>query len=294
LGSPIRLIGENVDTPMAYDEFGVPLVGAVQNVSQPFGFTGYTTEDVTGFYYAQARVYSPNNSRFISEDTHWNPGNMIFGDEPYNRVIPSISAIRQGMNLYSYCMGNPLLYIDRDGCAAQEYGSWGYNPHTNPWDNGFTSSFATDYGRPLPVMNRALPPTGEPNTTGELLNPDGSVKQERVYGPDGRPIRDRDYNHGGEGHTFPHDHEWDWSRNPPRQPGVPVPNPNDATQKTDWGQIALGGGLVLLGGLGYAASTLGLLFTKGASGFGYKPSNAAIAVGLALIFAHSVNTECPE
>jgi len=48
---------------------------------------------------------------------------------------------------------------------------------------------------------------GKPNSKGTLYNPDGSVKQERWYGPDGFPVLDRDYNHGGN-HKFPHDHEW--------------------------------------------------------------------------------------
>ena len=52
---------------------------------------------------------------------------------------------------------------------------------------------------------------GEPNSTKTLNNPDGSVKQERVYGPDGRALKDTDYNHGGVGHTFPYEHDWDWS-----------------------------------------------------------------------------------
>lgn len=27
--------------------------------------------------------------------------------------------------------------------------------------------------------------------------------------PDGKPVRDKDYNHGGVGHEFPHEHEKD-------------------------------------------------------------------------------------
>jgi hypothetical protein len=33
-------------------------------------------------YYLRARYYEPGTGRFLSEDTHWNTGNMIYGDDP--------------------------------------------------------------------------------------------------------------------------------------------------------------------------------------------------------------------
>jgi hypothetical protein len=59
---------------------------------------------------------------------------------------------------------------------------------------------------------------GEPNSSQDLLNPDGSVKRRRYYDADGKALEDIDYNHSDDGtHDFPHRHEWDWSKNPPRQ-----------------------------------------------------------------------------
>ena len=64
----------------------------------------------------------------------------------------------------------------------------------------------------------SLPAKGDPNSSADLLNPDGSIKQRRYYGPDGKAQQDIDYNHSDDGtHEFPHIHEWDWSKNPPRQ-----------------------------------------------------------------------------
>ena len=61
---------------------------------------------------------------------------------------------------------------------------------------------------------------GEPNSSVDLLNPDGSVKQRRYYGPDGRAVEDIDYNHSDDGtHEFPYRHQWDWNKRPPRQKG---------------------------------------------------------------------------
>ena len=77
---------------LAYDEFGVPLVGAGTNINQPFGFTGYQTDDMSGLYYAQARYYAPELGRFSAEDI-----------------------IHSGLNWYLYCYGNPLAFVDLNG-----------------------------------------------------------------------------------------------------------------------------------------------------------------------------------
>jgi len=72
---------------------------------------------------------------------------------------------------------------------------------------------------PPSVVENSLPKTGEPGSTGYEYNKDGSVKKKREYGPDGRALRDTDYNHPGDKHKFPHVHDWDWSKIPLRQPG---------------------------------------------------------------------------
>nr|WP_223260260.1 pre-toxin TG domain-containing protein [Priestia megaterium] len=69
------------------------------------------------------------------------------------------------------------------------------------------------------VKNKTnLPGKGEPNSSADLLNPDGTVKQRRYYDESGRAKEDIDFNHSDDGtHTFPHRHKWDWSKKPPRQ-----------------------------------------------------------------------------
>ncbi|WP_228464381.1 hypothetical protein [Listeria seeligeri] len=70
------------------------------------------------------------------------------------------------------------------------------------------------------VKNKnSLPGKREPNSSADLLNPDGSVKQRRYYDEKGRAKEDIDFNHSDDGtHEFPHRHEWDWDSKPPRKP----------------------------------------------------------------------------
>jgi len=115
LNSPVRLFGKNQEAALGYDEFGMPLVKA--GINQPFGFIGYQTDE-NGLQYAQARYYSSSLGRFFSEDTHWHPGNMIFGDGHLSDIhvnMPNNHAIIQSSNLNNYCGGNPINRIDISG-----------------------------------------------------------------------------------------------------------------------------------------------------------------------------------
>lgn len=98
-----------------------------------------------------------------------------------------------------------------------------YNKKIKKCDNKNNSISAELIGKTNNVVQaNSLPKKGEPNSKETIYNPDGSVKQEREYGQDGQPVKDTDYNHGGVGHKFPHEHEW---KDGVRQPGVPIPTP---------------------------------------------------------------------
>jgi len=58
----------------------------------------------------------------LSSDPHWNPSNMVYGDDPLQlneyTYAPNVYAIRQSGNLYAYCMNNPLMFVDPTGNNA--------------------------------------------------------------------------------------------------------------------------------------------------------------------------------
>ena len=59
--------------------------------------------------------------------------------------------------------------------------------------------------------NYGLPSKGEPNSSTDLKDSDGTLKQRRYYGPDGKAQEDIDYKPSGDKHKFPHRHIWRWN-----------------------------------------------------------------------------------
>jgi RHS repeat-associated protein len=68
-------------------------------------FTGQRLDN-TGLYYHNARYYDPGIGRFISADT----------------IVPN-PANPQCLNRYSYCLNNPLKYVDPSGHEGEEWES---------------------------------------------------------------------------------------------------------------------------------------------------------------------------
>lgn len=109
LGSPLRVLSDTgFGDSYRYDEFGrnIYIVEqeesrkrySKQGESQPFGYTGYRYDEVSGTYFAQAREYRPETGRFTAED-----------------LIKGNSAYPETLNLYGYCRDNPVKYVDLNG-----------------------------------------------------------------------------------------------------------------------------------------------------------------------------------
>lgn len=105
LGSPMRLVDDDgmICDTYAYDEFGIGIgnIKELNHMIQPFGFTGYQMDEVSGMYFAQARRYDAQAGRFISEDK-----------------VNGIIAVPYSLNMYTYCWNNPMMLVDLDGRFA--------------------------------------------------------------------------------------------------------------------------------------------------------------------------------
>ena len=126
-GDVVQLTDKNgaVTKEYLYDAFGNER-SPDANDANPFRYCGEYFDAEIGDIYLRARYYRPVTGRFITEDTHWNPKNMIYGDEPEKinqdalglntyTYRPDVSAITQSGNLYVYGVNNPKAYIDFSG-----------------------------------------------------------------------------------------------------------------------------------------------------------------------------------
>ena len=85
------------------------------NIIQPFAFTGYQEDEVSGLMFAQARYYDATRGRFQSEDR-----------------VKGFKNASYTLNHYSYCFGNPVGFSDRNG----NWPSWGdvWDATCDAWD----------------------------------------------------------------------------------------------------------------------------------------------------------------
>lgn len=130
LGSPIRLINKEGRQTEAYgyDEFGQDLYGN-QGQIQPFGYTGYQNDQLAGTYFAQAREYFSLAGKFFSRDL--------------DKFI-SLENIGS-LNLYNYCLLNPIHYIDPQGHNLEDiYPLVAYNKNNPVQINASKNNIAID------------------------------------------------------------------------------------------------------------------------------------------------------
>ena len=93
----------------AYDAYGnCTIVFATGNagILNPFRYRGYYYDSDIELYYLQSRYYDPETGRFINAD-----------DVSY--LDPETI---HGLNLYTYCLNNPVMYVDPSGHAP--WWSW--------------------------------------------------------------------------------------------------------------------------------------------------------------------------
>ena len=89
--------GNSIVRDYDYDAYGAEK-NALPSDDNPFRYTGEYTDSETGLVYLRNRMYDPETGRFISEDP-----------------------IRDGLNWYAYCEGNPVNFIDPWGLKDERY-----------------------------------------------------------------------------------------------------------------------------------------------------------------------------
>jgi len=95
-----------------YMPFGTERSHSGANTSD-YKYTDQELDAENGLYNYNARLYDPFIGRFISPDT--------IVPEPFNP---------QSLNRYTYCLNNPLIYVDPSGNYSGVYA-----PGTNPWSS---------------------------------------------------------------------------------------------------------------------------------------------------------------
>ena len=98
----------NVVVEYKYDAWGFLLsrtgsMAADLGKQNPFRYRGYIYDEETWMYWLKSRYYYPELQRFISTDA------FISGDMTVKRA-----------NLYEYCFGNPVSYVDYEGCEGEK------------------------------------------------------------------------------------------------------------------------------------------------------------------------------
>ena len=105
-GDILRIFDKNgnLKAEYSYDAWGKCTIKSnVSNIAtiNPFRYRGYYFDSEIGLYYLNARYYDPEIGRFISPDS----------------IDYVESENINGLNLYVYCINNPIIYVDPSGHA---------------------------------------------------------------------------------------------------------------------------------------------------------------------------------
>ena len=117
----------------AYDAFGVEHNPDPYD-SNPFRYCGEYFDAETGTYYLRARYYVPRTGRFMTEDP-----------------------IRSGLNWYTYCGGNPVMFVDPWGLVDVLLGAYAgtYEGAIIDWNHDTKTATVTWNGITLSVQSTA-------------------------------------------------------------------------------------------------------------------------------------------
>ncbi|MBR4085815.1 MAG: hypothetical protein IKK33_16180, partial [Lachnospiraceae bacterium] len=156
-GSTSHVLNEQgeVENEYMYDAFG-NITASREKVPNRFCYTGEQYDRIPNQYYLRARYYNPVIGRFTQQDTY----------------------LGAGLNLYAYCNGNPLSYVDPSG----------HNP-TSASENKQLPMVIPQPGTQLPAVVNKPTVSNKPNTpdapqsTALMVIPQPGTQLPVVYKP---------------------------------------------------------------------------------------------------------------
>ena len=134
-GSTIFITDENkICNRYDYDAWG-NLITCEEIIPNRFLYTGQQFDQITQQYYLRARFYNPIIARFTKEDVYR-------GD---------------GLNLYTYCDNNPVIYYDLSGYAAKAICDEKCNLYRKKIDSrSMTKDEYNEYSRRMRIENKHI------------------------------------------------------------------------------------------------------------------------------------------
>ena len=131
-GDTVQLVNNNaVVVSYTYDAFG-NLLNSIGTSDNPFLYCREYFDAETETYYLRARYYNPANGRFTQEDP-----------------------IGAGLNWYTYCSSNPVMYVDPWGLVEVGMRAYAatYEGSVVEWDASTGTATVTWNGKTLSVQS---------------------------------------------------------------------------------------------------------------------------------------------
>jgi len=197
----------------------------------PYRYRSYYYDEETNLYYLKSRYYNPLWGRFINADG-------IIGENQY-------------INLYLYAKNNPIINLDSEGNffislinKIESKVTGIVNTVSKRFTNVINQSITNSNNSTKVTGNKNKMPTkSKPNS--KKKNPNGDI---RIYGPDGRVVKDIDSSHPSHHPELknPHQHDWIWEgEKPTRGPAHNIVTGEDIAT----GALIIGGGYLVYRGI---------------------------------------------
>ncbi len=123
----------------SYDAWGnITAASGAMVAINPIRYRGYYQDPVTGWYFLQSRYYLPEWRRFLNADSLF-----IAGDD-----------VISGSNMYAYCNGNPVMYVDPSGMGVVDWIRSGWTKIKDAYNSG-ADKISAAYGRVADKVSQA-------------------------------------------------------------------------------------------------------------------------------------------